>query len=60
MQMAQTQGSRPRQSTRHVVVTFGRDATEEDLQRLRAIGDVIAVREAIDIDSDHVHGLERE
>ena len=42
----------------HVLVTFGREVNEEDLKKLRATIDVVAVREAIDIDSDHVHGLE--
>ena len=45
---------------RHVMVTFGRDVNEEDLKKLRATVDVLTVREAIDVDSDHVHGVERQ
>jgi hypothetical protein len=56
--MAETQMAS--KGKRHVMVTFGRDVTEDDLKKLRATVDVLTVREAIDVDSDHVHGVERQ
>jgi len=45
-------------ASRHVQVTFGRDVTDEDLQRLQQHGDVLTVRRMpIDADQDHVHTL---
>jgi hypothetical protein len=41
------------------MVTFGRDVTAEDLQKLRTTTDVMAARMApIDADQDHVHTAE--
>jgi hypothetical protein len=49
-------GKKPVEASRDVVVTFGRDVTEEDLRRLRAHADVLTVQRAqIDVDQDHVH-----
>jgi hypothetical protein len=41
-----------------VLVTFGRDVTDEDLRKLQTTADVLAARsQPIDIDSDHVHNI---
>jgi hypothetical protein len=43
-------------TSRHVQVTFGRDVTDEDLQKLQQHADVLTARRMpIDADQDHVH-----
>jgi hypothetical protein len=46
-------------ATRNIMVTFGRDVTEEDLKQLQNTTDVIAaLRAPVDVDQDHVHGAQ--
>lgn len=49
--------SEPSSTSRHVLVRFGRDVTDDDLRQLQQTADVLEVRMLPEevVDEDHVH-----